>query len=367
MFQIPFFQRDSEFKSLGIDVGTTAVKVLEPENLSYSTAYLDKYSVFDTDSYTEDLIGKTIDKAWSRLNLRKEFDRVLLSLPPAFFKARTKEIMIERNKEGKIAKKEKKDLINKARKKIKKDVSTELGILKSDIYFKDWNLISVEIDGYSVSDLQGYNGQRVRMKFLVVFLLNKFLRLRDVIEEKLKGEVELVHLAQGFLKNKDNFKDGVYLDVGGEATQLLLIKNQGLEFVGETRTGGRRFSQVLADNLGLTELRSKALKERYSQEELSDEVAGAIEKMLRERKIEWLKEIKGILKEQKAKSLPSTFYLFGGGSKLNEIQRVITQEQWDSFAFLGPVEVKYLTPQSFNLNFLDVQYTALSLIMNSHE
>lgn len=365
MIKLPFFSsRESKNKKLGIDIGSTAVKILEPEKLSYSSAYLDKYSVFESDSYIKALTERGLDKARSRAELSSGFDRILLSLPPDAFQARTTSLTIERGKEGKINKKERKKLIGRAKKKIKKQVSLELGILPEDIYFKSWDLVEVKIDGYAVSELEGYNGRKVKIKLLSVFLLSKYLKLREMVEGKLEGEVELTHLAQGILKNIDLLQDGIYLDVGGEATQLFLIKNQRLKFTGQARVGGRVFSQALEKELGLTELRAKVLKERYSREELSEEVARGIRRMLREGRSYWLKAVKDLLKKQEVKSLPSTFYLFGGGSKLSDLQLVLSQDKWNDFAFLNSPEVKFLTPESMGFNIFDVQYTPLSLIVS---
>lgn len=382
MFQLPFSRQEPQ-KSLGVDVGSTAVKILEPEESSYSSAYLDKYSTFDTASYTQDLIMKSLDKAWDRLDLKKEFGHILLSLPPQFFKSRTKSFGIEREQEDKISQKEKKNLIQKAKKKIKREISAELGFLEKDLYFKSWDLIGTKINGYSVSEPKGYNGREVEMRFLVTFLLNDFLKLRDVIGDYFQSEVELVHPAQGIIKNKERLSDGVYLDVGGETTQLFLVKNHGLRFTGEVKVGGRSFSRILEEELGLSELRSKVLKERYSREELSEGTTQTLREIMRKGRGLWAREVKKLLQEQPLQSLPPLFCLFGGGSKLSDVQLALKQERrWarsdspsfarratigENSAFLDSPQIKFLTPQNLGFNFLDVQYTPLTLIVGNHK
>lgn len=361
MFNLPFFSQEEPKNKLGIDVGSTAVKIMEPEEVSYSSAYLDKYSVFDTDSYTEDLVKRGVNKALNRIELNQEFDKVLLSLPPAVFKAQTVSLTLDREKEGKISKREKVKLTKKAKNKVKDDISSERGILKKDFYFKNWELIKIKIDGYNVSKLEGYEGEWIKLKFLVTYLLNDFMNLKDMIGEDLEAEVELVHSAQGMLNNE--VPDGIYLDVGGEITHLFIVKGQELKFVGEAKVGGRTFSQVLAEEFGLSELRSKVLKERYSEEELSQELNQGIKGILKEGRQEWMGKVKKVLEEQETKSLPSKFFLLGGGSKLKDVQQILKKEQWDNFAFLDSPEVKFFTPKKLGFDFLDVQFTPLTLII----
>lgn len=361
---LPFFSQEEPKNKLGIDVGSTAVKIMEPDEVSYSSAYLDKYSVFDTDSYTEDLVKRGVNKALNRMELNQEFDKVLLSLPPAVFKARTASLALDREKEGKISEQERKELIKKAKNKIKDNISSELGILKKDFYFKNWELIKIKIDGYNVSKLEGYEGKWIKLKFLVTYMLNDFMNLRDAIKENLGVEIELVHSARGVLNSK--VQDGIYLDVGGEVTHLFIVKEQELKFAGEVKVGGRTFSQALAEEFGLSELRSKVLKERYSGEELSQELTQGIRGILKEGRQEWMGKVKKALEEQETKSLPSKFFLLGGGSKLNDVQQILKKEQWSNFAFLDSPEVKFLTPKNLGFDFLDIQFTPLALIINNY-
>lgn len=366
MFKFPFSSsQQSEAGCLGIDVGSTAVKVLS--KTSHAASYLDKYSVFDTDSYTEDLIERNLDKALERAGLKGEkFDPALLALPPSIFKARTVEVTVEREQQGSIGTKERKNLMERAQGKAKEQICSELGILETDLYFKDWVPADIRIDGYSVPELEGYNGRRIEMELVASFLLSDFLKLREAVEEYLEQEVELIHLAQGILKTveQEKFQDGIYLDVGGESTQLFLVKEQQLKSVKEVKRGGATFSQILEEDLGLSELRAKTLKERYSQEELSEGTTQEIREILRKGRAYWIKEIKEVLREQQVKTLPPTFFLFGGGSKLADVQTVLKQEKWATFAFLESPQVKFLPPRALGFNLLDVQYTPLTLIIN---
>lgn len=366
MFKLPFFSSQQSEPGLGIDVGSTTVKVLS--GTSHAASYLDKYSVFDTDSYTEDLVKRNLDKALEKAGLKgEEFNRVLLTLPPGIFKARTVEITVEREKQGSIGTKEKKNLMGQAQGKAKEQICSELGILETDLYFKDWVPADIRIDGYSVPELEGYNGRRMEMKLVTSFLLSDFLKLREAMEEHLDQKVELVHLAQAILKavEREEIQDGIYLDVGGESTQLFLVRERQLKLVREIKKGGVTFSRVLEEDLGLSELRAKTLKERYSQQELSEGTTRAIREMFRKGRGYWLKEIKEVLRERQVKTLPSTFFLFGGGSKLADVQTVLKREKWVTSAFLESPRVKFLPPRALGFNSLDVQYTPLTLIINN--
>lgn len=366
MFKLPTFFKQEPERVLGIDVGTTAVKVLmlDQDEIARGSAYLDKYGFFGSSTYTLDLIKRGLSEAFNKADFeQRQSTRVLLSFPPDVFKSRVIEVNFNRQG-GKIDDKEKAKLIEQVHIKAKEEICSELGILKSDFYFKEWELLNVNINGYSVPKLIGYDGKKVKIRFLVTFLFSRYLNLLEPIEDYVGEQVELIHLSQGLLRNLEQMEDGIYLDVGGSVTQVFLVKENKLRLASDFNQGGENFSQAIGEQLGLSELRSKVLKERYSEGELTSEVNEGIKQILLRTRTSWLRNLKETLSRSDPKILPSTFYLLGGGSKLPDIRIVLEKESWEDFSFLGKPRVRTFSRDKVGFSSLDLQYIPIALALS---
>ncbi len=233
----------------------------------------------------------------------------------------------EKTTRFKISNDEEKNIYQQCFKKTQKEISQqfnkEFGILPEDIEWITLKVLEVKIDGYSVPKLQGYEGKDLRFKILVVFLpKHYFENIKRIFKDLRLNVSKIVHVAENLpTLFEDEIRDAVFLDVGGQITQIFLVRAGILQQINEFEAGGRNFSQKLSETLGLDEESARVLKERYANKLLSPESEKRIKEIFSEEKRIWHESLELKIREINPKKLfPSTIFLFGGLSLLPEIQ-----------------------------------------------
>lgn len=345
---------------LVLDIGTEAVKVLFSKKgadgnitiLGAATQYFERYGVFDSSDFEADVIKKSVSKAIEqayqnfvlspkreeakikKLNLKKL--PVLISLSSNILKGRIIWQFFEREKTTrlKISKDEEKNIYQQCFKKSQKEISQqfnkEFGILPGDIKWITLKVLEVKIDGYLVPKLQGYEGEDLKFKILVVFLPKYYFEnIKRIFKDLQLNVFKIVHIAENLpILSEDKTGDAIFLDVGGQITQFFLVKAGALQQINEFEIGGRTFSQKLSETLGLDEESARVLKERYANKSLSPESEKRIKEIFSEEKKIWYDGLTSKIKKINPKKLfPSTIFLFGGGSLLPEIQEALIEAE----------------------------------------
>lgn len=409
-------KRKQEKIFLSLDIGTESVKTVifqkkiknearvdlsSPDRsdivvLSASLQYLEKYSIFNhstgsaatlNDSQRVDgkdfgtevvkrAILKAIEEARKKLLLsltEKELkDRVqkqkkwqvLLGISADKLKGRiVSQFFIKENFEEKILGKEEKDICQEVLERTKKEVSQnfakEFGILPSDIHWISLKILEMKIDGYPVPRLYGYKGRNLEFKILITFLPKYYLENIKKMLGSLDMEIlGIVHLAAVLpILCRDERKDGIFIDVGGDITQIFLIKNGNLGHVREFEGGGRAFSEALSQRLRIDEETARALKERYSNRVLSIGTTKKIKEIFVKEQNNWYLNLeKQIKKINQKEFFLSNIYLFGGGSLLPEIKEILEKKVSvyleDSFT-ADSTKIEFIYPENLkNINNL---------------
>lgn len=336
-----FFHKKKERPFLVLDVGTEAVKVLacRKENnktviLGAATQYFERYGVFDGREFEIEMIKKAILKA-----IKENWKNwpVLLCLPPDVLRARVVKQVLPREKpKKKITQKEQEliwqEVFKETKEKISQSFAKKYGILPAEIQWITLKILTTKIDGYPVSGLQGYEGGELEFKILATFIPKYYLRITEEIFKDLRLRVsKIVHLTECLpAVFEDEIPDATFLDVGGERTQIFLLKEGSLEHVDEIKKGGKLFSQKLSETLGIDEESARILKERYANKFLSQGSRKKIKEIFLPEKMAWYQELK--------LSFSSVAFIFGGGSLLPEIQEGLKE---------NGVKIKVLYPKDF--------------------
>lgn len=311
---------------LVLDIGTEAVKTF-----GAAPQYYDQFGVFDSRDFGADVIKKAITKIIS-----DPAKPIILGLPPDVLKARVSSQFLERkNPQKVIGGREQKEIEKEILRNNKKEVSEvflqESGILPQELEFLEQLFLGVKIDGYLVPSLQGYQGGKVEVGILSVFSAKENLwRFQRIFQELGSKVLKIIHPVQNLTKVFENVyclptEDGVFLDVGGEITQIFVVKSGKLAMIADFPMGGRDFSKTISQTLGFTGERARILKERYSQGKISENTRKEFNQIFSDLSKEWHHNLKLKLKEFKG-FLPQNFFLFGGGSQLPEILEVLEGE-----------------------------------------
>lgn len=353
---IDFFKlKNKENKFLVLDIGTEAVKglICKKENSKITIfeagiQYFERYGVFNGRDFETEVIKrailKTLKQGWEKLP-------VLVTLSPNILKARVVQQSFERKSPKKRIFKKEQELIyqqvfEKAKKEISQRFVEKFGILARDIQWINQEVLEIKIDGYSVSVLQGYEGKYLDLKILETFLLKYYFEsIKRIFEDLQLKVLKITHLAESLL-NAFKERDGIFLDIGGEVSQIFLIKQGNLKQVNELKKGGKIFSQELSETLGIDEASARDLKQRYASKLLSPETEKRIKTILSEEKRTWCENLKQSLPKE---LFPSAVFLFGGGSLLPEIREVL-KENGIEVKFIYPKDLKEIKDETKSLN-----------------
>ena len=337
--------------------------------------YFDRDGVFDGRDFETEVIKRTISKAIEKAHKNLSFSlekkelkekaqkqkrwKILLGLPPNILKGRIVYQSFFREKpREKISKKEEgvvyHHILEAAKKEISQRFAEEFGILPKDVHWISLKILGIKIDGYSVSFLRGYEGKDLDFKILTTFLPEYYWEsIKKIIGSLGFKIIKIVHLAESLpIAGNSKKNDGIFLDVGGEITQILEIKNGKLQKIDEFKGGGKVFTQSLSQRLGLDEKTARIMQEKYSQKLLSSEAIKSIKEIFFWERKAWYDSLKFKLKKMNPKGIfPSTIFLFGGGSSSSEIQGILKEEaviDWKNLSISGPPEVEFLYPEDLD-------------------
>jgi len=374
-------EKKSEY-FLGLDIGSEAVKsiifqrtVSEKESIKKmiiwgrGLEYFDKSSIFNNQDFEENTIKNTISESVKeayqnflqnigrKINIQLNKLPALVNLSPNIFKERVISQSFERDNENEvISKKEEAEIHETILKNIKNEIgnnfSQNFGILSEDIQFISFKIIEIKIDGYNVLKIESFKGKKIDFRVGVVFALKKYLKNIEKILRELK-----INFLKFLDKEQDIFFPFAYevdeiffLDVGGEISQVFLVKKGKMEAIFEFEKGGLDFTDKLSKVLGLNLEDARNLKHNYSNLVLSEEVRKKVREILSEEVGVWFWELKKnlrtILEKQKI-IFPLDIRIFGGGSLLPEIKEILEEGNWEELPFVSRTNVKLIYPKDF--------------------
>jgi len=348
------WQKKEEIFSV-LDIGTSSVKVLINKKKEKKTVvlgsgvqYFNKENIFEegleNDFFCE-IVKETILRTFKEseeeifLDSQKKGNKTinynkwkekpcLVTLPPNILKARIIEGFLEKpDSDSKISKKEEKVILEKIIRQCLNKTSwlffRDIGILPDDISWVSLKILEKKIDGYPVNKFEGYKGKELSIEVLVNFLPKRYFQIIKKILQSLDLKVlGIFHLADSFVSFfKEEKLNGVFIDVGGEISQIFMIKEGRLVNVKEWRTGGQDFIRELFQTFAIGQEFARKIQEEYSMGKLNPESKNKIKEIFLKVKDNWFK---GLEKEAKEvifnKHLFSQAFLFGGASLLPEIR-----------------------------------------------
>lgn len=364
-FRLAGLRRAKEKYFLALDLGTEAIKGLLFEKvngkitiLKSSLQYFQPFGVFDSRFFETGLVKKTLSKTIEEITF--QMDRkvrpkyTVLGLPANILKSQIFFKRLKRkNPKEKIQEKEAKSIINSILAKTQKDISQEFtqktGILAKDIYFLDLKILEIKIDGYKVSQLLNFSGQDVDFRLISTFLLKYDLeKVKKDIQDLGFKILKIVDSAESLLSALgDKSLSGIFLDIGGKVSKIIIIKDGEIQRVSEFDGGGDDFSQILSQTLGISRAETEDLKVRYSKKNLSEGVRKRIKEIVLPTTKRWFNNLKGKLEEVQTSIgvFPPVIFIFGGGSILPEVQEVLNEGDWGGLSFLGKPTADLLLPK----------------------
>jgi len=371
IFSFLKFKKVKKENFLIFDIGSSGVKglILEKEGRKkivkgFASKSFEKFGIFQTAAFEKELLKKTISEVIKNLEssdqtlTKKRISKVLklIAVDPKILKGRITNVPLKKINSEKVIDREEEriilDLILKeAQKKVAQKFKENYQIAPSEIQVLKKEIIETKISGYKVSSILGQKGKIFDFRVLIVFTLKNYLEIFNLIKKSLIfGKAIFVHEVEGlisWLKDRKNFS-GTFIDIGSRFTQIFLIKGGLLKWMGEFEVGGDIFTEAISKNLGLTQKEAEDLKLRFSKGELSSGSKKIIGGILAQPLNFWFNKLKQELEEYDDKIhfvFPQDFYLFGGGSLLPGIKRILRNGNWDNLPILDSTKVKFILPK----------------------
>lgn len=197
-------------------------------------------------------------------------------------------------------------------------------------------IVSINIDGYKISNPIGFKGTDVVIQFYTAFApLVHISAIEKVCAELsldlLAVAVEPFAVCRACLGDElDNGFSGIVMDIGGGTTDIAVVDDGGVEGTKMFNIGGRSFTHQIAETLDVDFETAEKYKLSIKNPakvpaDLRDKMLGAINRNL----AVWLSGVEITLEEfNLSEILPNKILLCGGGAGLTELQDVLATTDW---------------------------------------
>ncbi len=241
----------------------------------------------------------------------------------------------------------------RAEKKAKEQLAWELGGKEVEVRLVNSALVSIEIDGYPVTNPIGFQGRDI-----VVQLYTAFAPLIHIgALEKTAQELDLDLLAvaaepfavsRAVIGNNPNQSlSAILMDVGGGTTDIAVVNDGGVQGTKMFGIGGRAYTHAVERDMSVSFEKAEELKVGLSTNRVSVSRRPAIEAALGKTADVWIGGIELALSEfPKLDHLPHRMFLCGGGASLDLLMNRLEHTDWyKSLPFTRKPSVHHIRPE----------------------
>lgn len=241
----------------------------------------------------------------------------------------------------------------RAEAKAKQQLAWELGGKEVEVRLVNSALVSIEIDGYPVTNPIGFQGRDVVVQLYTAFApmihigaLEKTAQELDL--DLLAVAAEPFAVARALIGDKpDQNLSAILMDVGGGTTDIAVVNDGGVQGTKMFGIGGRAYTRAIERDLGVEFDQAEELKLGLSSNKIPTQKRPAIEAALAKTVDTWVAGVELALGEfTKLDHLPHQIYLCGGGSSLDMLMSRMEQSQWyRSLPFTKRPSVHHMEPE----------------------
>lgn len=223
----------------------------------------------------------------------------------------------------------------RAEAKAKQQLAMELGGKSVEVRLVNSALVSIDIDGYPVTNPIGFQGKDVIVQLYTAFapLIHIGALERTAAEldlDLLAVAAEPFAVARSVIGNNPNQNlSTILMDVGGGTTDIAVVNEGGVQGTKMFGIGGRAYTRSIERDLGVDFDEAERLKLGLGTNTVTaakeKEIDAALEKTLDV----WVTGIELALAEfDKLDHLPHQIYLCGGGSSLDMLLDELQNSVW---------------------------------------
>lgn len=240
----------------------------------------------------------------------------------------------------------------RAEQRAKQQLAVELGGKEVDVRLVNSALVSIEIDGYPVTNPIGFQGKDVVVQLYTAFAPMIHIGALERTAQELDLDL-LAVAAEPFAVSRSVIGDrqstnfsAVLMDVGGGTTDIAVINDGGVQGTKMFGIGGRAYTRSIERQLGLEFDEAEELKLKLGLGELPAQQAADIEGALDKTVGVWIDGVELALSEfDKLDHLPHRLFLCGGGSSLDALMDELSKSDWyRRLPFTRKPSVHYIRP-----------------------
>ncbi len=217
----------------------------------------------------------------------------------------------------------------------KQQLAVELGGKEVDVRLVNSALVSIEIDGYPVTNPIGFQGKDVVVQLYTAFAPMIHIAALERTAQELDLDLlavaaEPFAVSRSVIGNKQsgNFS-AILMDVGGGTTDIAVINDGGVQGTKMFGIGGRAYTRAIERGLGIefdeAEHLKLALGEGTVPAQKKKEADEALDKTVEV----WTSGVELALSEfDQLDHLPHRMFLCGGGSSLDALVDALEKTEW---------------------------------------
>jgi len=219
--------------------------------------------------------------------------------------------------------------------KAKQQLAWELGGKEVEIRLVNSALVSIDIDGYRVTNPVGFQGRDVVVRLFAAFAplihigaLERTAQELDI--DLLAVAAEPFAVARSVIGDDPNATmSAILMDVGGGTTDIAVLSDGGVQGTKMFGIGGRGFTRAIERDLDVDFSQAEALKLNIGTNKVPPNKTKAIEASLEKTIKVWMNGVELALGEFTALDhLPQRLLLCGGGSSLESLTNKLETSNW---------------------------------------
>ena len=223
----------------------------------------------------------------------------------------------------------------RAEQKARDSLAWELGGKQVDIRLVNSALVSIEIDGYKVTNPVGFQGRDVVVQLYTAFAPLVHIGALERTAQELDLDL-LAVAAEPFAVARSvigddtgSNKSAILMDVGGGTTDIAVINDGGVQGTKMFGIGGRAFTRSVERELGVEFGEAEELKTGLTTHQTSGDKAKEVQQALVKTLGVWTHGVELALSEfDNVDNLPQRVLLCGGGSSLSLIPARLSKTKW---------------------------------------
>lgn len=239
----------------------------------------------------------------------------------------------------------------RAEKRAKQQLAWELGGKSVEVRLVNSALVSIEIDGYPVTNPIGFQGKDVVVQLYTAFAplihigaLEKTAQELDL--DLLAVAAEPFAVARAVIGNNPNQNlSAILMDVGGGTTDIAVVNDGGVQGTKMFGIGGRAYTRAIERDLSVEFDQAEQLKLSLGTNKIPAQKRSALEEALGKTADTWLSGVELALAEfTKLDHLPHRIFLCGGGASLDLLMSRLKTDWYKNLPFTRQPIVNFIRP-----------------------